>query len=338
MSSHEPSHVSFQGLTDLASARLGGRALAASDEFFAEKENLLRPEVPVSVPKKFTDRGQWMDGWESRRRRGPGHDWVLLRLGLPGVLRGVDIDTAHFLGNHPPYASLEALDWHGLEDVTPDVPEDAWTEILGRSPLAPGSHNLFAIHNANRWTHLRLHIYPDGGVARFRAYGLVQPETGLVHSDEAIDLASVVNGGMAVACSDMFFSRMENLLLPGPAQNMGDGWETRRRRGPGHDWVIVRLGKAGHLDCIEVDTSWFKGNFPEKVSIDGCHSDDHVDQLNWDRRAWTEILPPQTLQADALHTFRSEILETGPWTHLRMNIFPDGGVARLRAWGWVVEP
>lgn len=334
MSNPQAPTVAFQGLTDLASERLGGCALATSDEFFAEKENLLKAEPAIFLPEKYTSRGKWMDGWESRRRRDSGHDWVIVRLGLPGIVRGVDIDTAHFLGNHPPYASLEALDWSGPKDHLETASEEAWQEILPRSPLRPGSHNLFAIQGETRATHLRLHIYPDGGVARLRTYGEVQRDWSQLTQGATVDLASVTQGGRAVACSDMFFSNMDNLLLPGASRNMGDGWETRRRRGPGHDWVIVHLGAPGHLKRIEVDTSWFKGNYPESVSFDACHRPETaIDQLTWHRAEWTEIMPRQQLSADTVHTFKEEIVHAGPWSCVRMNIYPDGGVARLRVWG-----
>jgi allantoicase len=325
--------AAFQGLTDLASERLGGRALATNDEFFAEKENLLKAEAAIFIPDKYTPRGKWMDGWESRRRRSPGHDWVIIRLGLPGVLHGVDIDTAHFLGNHPPYASLDALDWLGPKDNLDNVDENAWREVLPRSPLQPGSHNLFAIQSGDCYSHLRLKIFPDGGVARLRAYGEVHKDWSQLTMGSTQDLASVAQGGKAVACSDMFFSSMENLILPGTSRNMGDGWETRRRRGPGHDWVIVRLGLEGELKRIDVDTSWFKGNFPESVSFDACRPSSAIDQLTWDQEEWTEIVPRQKLSGDTLHSFKEEINHPGPWSYVRMNIHPDGGVARLRVWG-----
>src|SRR5690348_836619 len=156
----------FTHLVDLASARLGGQALATNDDFFAEKENLIKPEPPVFIPGKYTDRGKWMDGWETRRRRTPGHDFCVIRLGLGGAIEGVDVDTSHFKGNFPEACSIEAC-----ESATDKLDEAAWGEILPRSPLAGDTHNLFPIHDARRLTHLRLHIYPDGGVARLRVHG-----------------------------------------------------------------------------------------------------------------------------------------------------------------------
>ena len=332
------SSAAFTGLIDLAMERLGGKALLASDEFFAEKENLLKPGRGVFIADKYTDRGKWMDGWESRRKREPGHDWCVIRLGLPGVLRGVDIDTNHFLGNHPPYASIEAC---CLEDN--DADEKAcgddvnWVEILPRAPLSPGSQNFFGIASNEKWTHLRLNIYPDGGVARFRAYGDVTPSQKL-SSDGTIDLVALENGGNAVACSDMFFSSMTNLIMPGRGIHMGDGWESRRRRGPGHDWVILKMARTGRVERIEVDTNHFKGNYPDRCSLDGAYAPGKaVDLLNWQEVEWTPVLGEQKLQAHHRHFFEDEILTDGPFTLLRLNIFPDGGVSRLRVHGKVEE-
>ena len=327
------------GLVDLAAERVGGVALMANDEFFAEKENLLKPGRGVFIPDKYTDRGKWMDGWESRRRRVPGNDWCVIQLGLRGIIRKVDIDTNHFLGNHPPVASIDAI---VIGDRFPRKIEEAdeltWTPILAKSPLEPGSQNLFDIANDQPWTHVRLNIFPDGGVARFRVYGVVTPDWSKVKAGEVIDLAAVENGGVPLACSDMFFSSMHNLIMPDRAESMGDGWETKRRRGPGHDWLILKLGAPGAIEQIEVDTNHFKGNYPDTCSIEGCLAPRaSADELNSivDTN-WTPVLPQTKLQADKRHYFEKEIVSRGPFTHLRLNIFPDGGVSRLRVWGKLV--
>ena len=321
--------AAFTGFVDLAAEELGGRALEVSDDFFAPKENLLKPGRGVFIADKYTDRGKWMDGWESRRKRTPGHDWCIIKLGLPGVIQGVDIDTNHFLGNHPPYASIDACN---LDDGK-DIGDAEWTEVLPRSPLAPGSQNLFGVGSSESWTHLRLNIYPDGGVARFRAYGDVTPRLP-ANADECIDLVALKNGGRAVACSDMFFSPMTNLIMPGRAKNMGGGWESRRRRGPGHDWVILEMARTGSVEEIEVDTNHFKGNYPDRCSIDGCYAPgEAIDNLKWADFDWVPILDEQKLQAHHRHYFDDELRDEGPFTHIRLNIFPDGGVSRLRVQG-----
>lgn len=321
--------AAFRGLVDLAAEQLGGRALVANDEFFAEKENLLKPGRGVFIEGKYTERGKWMDGWETRRRRTPGHDWCILRLGVPGVLRGADVDTNHFLGNHPPFAALDAAK---VGEGDPAAAE--WTEVLPRSPLRAGSQNLFALTDPGTFDHVRLRIYPDGGVARLRIYGEPRPA---LDPAGALDLAALVSGARAVACSDMFFGNLENLILPGRPADMGGGWETRRRRGPGHDWAIVRLAGVGTLDRIEIDTCHFKGNYPDRGSLDACFVGRALDLLDAHEAPWVEVLPRQKLEADTIHVF-TELLARGPFDHVRLNVYPDGGVARLRCFGHLEAP
>ena len=322
------------GLVDLASARVGGIALLANDEFFAEKENLLKPGRGIFIPDKYTDRGKWMDGWESRRRRTPGHDWCVVQLGLRGIIKQVDMDTNHFLGNHPPFASLDAL---GLTNSFPsdvaDVEGLRWAEILAKSPLNPGSQNVFEVASDQTCTHVRLNIFPDGGVARLRVYGIVVPDWSKLTPGEQVDLIAVENGGVPLACSDMFFSSMNNLIMPGRSENMGDGWETKRRRGPGYDWLILKLGRPGAIEKIEVDTNHFKGNYPDTCSIEGCVAPDASTEELISHSGWREILLKTKLEADKRHFFGKELSRLDGCTHLRLNIFPDGGVSRLRAWG-----
>lgn len=328
------------GLVDLASARIGGRALIANDEFFAEKENLLQPGRGIFIPDKYTDHGKWMDGWETRRRRSPGHDWCVVQLGLRGVIKQLDIDTNHFLGNHPPFAALDALCLTTEFPRDPDAIEDlAWTPLLPKSPLQPGSQNLFAVTAELPATHVRLNIIPDGGVARLRVYGIVVPDWSKLKAGELIDLAAVENGGVPLACSDMFFSSMNNLIMPGRSANMGDGWETKRRRGPGHDWLILKLGGSGAIEKIEVDTKHFKGNYPDTCSIEGCIAPGaSAADLTGTQTHWQEILPRTKLRADTRHYFEGELSPSSDCTHLRLNIYPDGGVSRLRVWGTPVLP
>lgn len=328
----------FSNFVDLASEKLGGNVLIANDEFFAEKENLIKPGRGVWIADKYTDRGKWMDGWETRRKRVPGYDWCILKLGAPGVIEGVDIDTNNFLGNHPPYASIDAL---CLEKDLPGdkLLEQDWVEILPKSPLKQGSQNIYAIADSNRWTHLRLNIYPDGGVARLKVYGTVARDWHTVNLDQQIDLAAVENGGSVIACNDMFFGNKNNMIMPGSGVNMGDGWETRRRRDQGYDWSVVKLACSGNLQKVEIDTKHYKGNFPDSCWIDGCFAPDaDMNNLNVNDFNWTNVLKQTKLQADHRHFYEKEILESGPWTHLRLCIMPDGGISRFRAWCTVAPP
>lgn len=330
--------AAFTGLVDLAAERVGGVAIAASDEFFAEKENLLKPGRGIFIPDRYTDRGKWMDGWETRRKRfapeeaGRAHDWCIIKLGLPGIVRGVDIDTNHFLGNSPAYASVEGCT--SLQQRADELLKARWEILVPRSPLQPGVQNLFSVSSELRVTHLRLNIFPDGGVARLRAYGVVVPDWNELAKAERVDLAAVANGGLVVAASDMFFGNRENLILPGHGASMADGWETRRRRGPGNDWAIVRLGRAGRISAVEVDTAHFKGNYPDRCSLDVCYMPEgDVDALTASTVNWQEILPPTKLMPDTCHVFERELTAVERCTHVRLNIYPDGGVSRLRVWG-----
>lgn len=320
---------SFTQLTDLAAERLGGKVLYATDDFFAEKENLILPTRGVFITDKYTDRGKWMDGWESRRKRTPGHDWAIIQLATSGKITGFDIDTNFFLGNHPPHASIEAINLPNAEGIS-DWENLAWKEILPKSHLDAGSQNFYECQSDEIYTHLRLHIYPDGGVARFRVYGEVFKNWETFDASKEIDLAAAINGGQAIACNDMFFSAMSNLIMPNRGANMGDGWETKRNRTPNNrDWVILKLAHKGIVHRIIVDTCHFKGNYPDSCSIEACVSNN--DEVN--NADWKTLLPQQKLSADNIHEFTSEVSTLGAITHIRLNIFPDGGVSRLRIFG-----
>ena len=320
----------YSQLTDLAAERLGGKVLYATDDFFAEKENLIAPTRGIFITDKYTDRGKWMDGWESRRKRTPGHDWAIIQLATSGKITGFDIDTNFFLGNHPPHTSIEAINFPNADGIT-DWENLAWKEILPKSHLDAGSQNFYECASNEIFTHLRLHIYPDGGVARFRVYGEVFKNWDMVSSDQQLDLAAAINGGQAIACNDMFFSAMSNLIMPNRGANMGDGWETKRNRTPNNrDWVILKLAHPGVVDSILVDTCHFKGNYPDSCSIEACVSEtDYV--LN--ATNWQSLLPQQKLSADHEHHYSQEVNALGTITHVRLNIFPDGGVSRLRIFG-----
>jgi allantoicase len=349
--------------TDLASRRLGGQALSCSNDFFAEMENLLKPGRGVFIDDKYTDRGKWMDGWESRRRRflpdgssddGLMYDWCIIKLGAQGVIKGVNADTNHFLGNAPQQVSLEAANIKGEPDDTTQ-----WVEIIPKTAVEPGSENLIDTHNDQVWTHVRFNMYPDGGVARLRVYGdvVVNPEHFL--PSEPVDLAFIKNGARPLVCSDMFFSHMQNLVMPERGANMGDGWETKRRRATGdatidrdNDWLILQLATTGHIEKLLIDTCHFKGNYPNAFSLEGAvlteaqatdldmlEFDAHQDALTSGRTSacqieWHQIMGRTELYADREHTYTSEVENsTREFTHVRIKMYPDGGISRLRLWG-----
>ncbi|MBS1963317.1 MAG: allantoicase [Bdellovibrionales bacterium] len=333
--------VSFLELIDLASAKVGGKTLASSDDFFAPMENMLKPEPAIFIPGKYVDTGKWMDGWESRRKRnlrpGHDHDWCIVELGLPGIVRGLNVDTAFFTGNYPEYCAVDACHSEGKPG-----PKTAWTEILTKSRLQGDSINLFPIGNDRVWTHLRLRTFPDGGIARFRVHGEVVPDTKKLRaSKKTIDLVAAENGGVVVTANDMHYGSKDNLIFPGRAKTMGEGWETRRKRGPvTPDWIVIKTAIAGKISKIEVDTNYFKGNYPESCSIEGCRypSRDLVAADFRDRTdlKWVEILPRTKLRAHTQHHFGKELNAAATalaFDYIRLNIYPDGGISRLRIFG-----
>ncbi|WP_394782312.1 allantoicase [Undibacterium sp.] len=314
---------------NLADPRLGAATLASSDDFFAEMSRMLNPEPAVFIPGKYDTNGKWMDGWETRRKRANGYDWCVLKLARAGTIKGVDIDTSHFTGNYPPAASLEGA---YVGQGAPDA-QTAWTEILPSVNLQGNSHHYHEVTNSGAFTHLRLNIYPDGGVARLRIYG--QPQTDWDNADrnQLFDLIAMENGGYVVAANNQHFGPASNMLMPGRGVNMGDGWETRRRREPGNDWCIIALAQPGIVEKIEVDTCHFKGNYPDGCMIQAAHVVGGTDSsLVTQAMFWPVLLGEQKLQMDHQHYYAEQIAKLGPVTHIRFNMFPDGGVSRLRLW------
>ena len=317
---------------DLLAARFGGQALECNDEFFAPASSLVKAAEPVFLPDEYTDRGKLMDGWETRRRRTPGHDWCILRMGLRGMIKAFDVDTRHFRGNAPASVSIEAC----ALDADPDSTTE-WQLVVDEVKVNANSHNYIELSASGPWTHLRLNIFPDGGVARLRAYGEAKIRWDRFIENEIIDLAASENGGCAIRCSDMFFSPMNNIIAPGRGINMGDGWETRRRRSPGYDWLIVKLACAGTVARVLVDTHHFKGNYPDSFSLEACYvnpTEQQIDIANDENIEWRTLLASQKLLAHSEHVYRDELENSEQvFNHVRLKIFPDGGVSRLRIFG-----
>jgi allantoicase len=316
----------FREWIQLEQPRLGSRVTYATDDFFAAKERLIDAKDPVFIDDKYDDHGKWMDGWESRRKRTPGHDYCIIKLGVPGVVHGVDIDTSYFTGNYPPQASIEAC---VSED---DVPAGPWTEILEQSDLQGDAHHYVDIDSDAVWTHLRLNIFPDGGVARLRVFGEIRPDFSAISG--SIDLVALENGGRAIACSDEHYGSMHNLNIADRGVNMGDGWETARRRGPGNDWVVLALGRPGKIEKVEIDTAHFKGNYPDRVSLEAAMFASGSDAQH-DSKDWQVLLPEAKLEMDKQHFFEEELEDLGAVSHVRMSIYPDGGISRLRLHGHI---
>ncbi|WP_016908152.1 allantoicase [Streptomyces xiaopingdaonensis] len=332
----------FQHLPDLADAGLGGTVVAASDEFFAERERLLRPGRAEFDPDLFGPKGKSMDGWETRRRRGgsataphpePGEgDTALIRLGTPGVVRGVVVDTAHFRGNNPQSVSVEGARLPGTpgpEEL--GDPGTVWTTLVPRTPVTGHAANGFAVSSPRRFTHLRLTQYPDGGVARLRVHGVVLPEPAWLTALGTFDVLAQEHGGRVLDASDRFFSSPANTLRPGRPSGMADCWETRRRRDEGHDWIDYALAGEARVRAIELDTGELRGNAAGWVALHGADSPAESGSCEW-----RPLLPRTPLQPDTVHRFLLPE-PVGPLVRVRLDIFPDGGVGRLRLHGSLTE-
>jgi len=318
------------GPIDLAHPRLGSRVVHASDDFFGAKERLIEPNEPVFYPDRYDDHGKWMDGWETRRRRGPGNDYCIIRLGHPGLIEGFVIDTAHFTGNYPPAASIE------LCRSRHEVPADshAWYLAVGPVPLEGDRKTELTLPEPMHASHVKLNILPDGGVARLRVPGRVVGAPGEGRTSRALDLAAMEHGGQVLAVNDAHFGDPANLIAPGRSANMADGWETRRRREPGFDWAIIALAAPGCVEEVLIDTAHFKGNFPAAASLQAASAAAlPVVSLVAQSQFWPHLLGDVPLEADTEHRFREAVRDLGPVTHVRFNIIPDGGVSRLRLFG-----
>jgi allantoicase len=340
MSSAPAVPQAFAHLVDLASDLTGAFVLYATDDYFAEKENLLKPTAPVWIEGKYTDKGKWMDGWESQRKREPGHDHAIVRLGMPGSVHGILADTTHFKGNAPQEVSLEGILAPDTATAQGLADHPGWKEILPRTVVKPDFQNVLVLPSVSaRTTHVRLHIYPDGGVARLRVYGQVLPDPRTFWRPGSIDLAAIENGGTIAVVSDQFFGPPSNLLLPGRGVNMGDGWETKRRRTPGSDWCVIALGRRGVVERIELDTHFFKGNAPQATLIEAIDVGDlapgELDAKLRSTDPWTVLVGKTPLVQHRRHVIDPDLPAIA--THLRVHIFPHGGVNRMRVFGHAVD-
>jgi allantoicase len=312
----------WRSLPDLAARALGGAVLAANDESFAEKEHLIRPYPVLHQTHTFGHKGQIYDGWETRRRRDDGHDWAIVRLGVPGTISGIIVDTAHFTGNYPPRVSVDAcrLDGH---PALADLLAADWHPLVPATDAKGDTVNAYAVHDTRRHTHVRLNMHPDGGIARLRVHGTPVPDPA-AYADLPLDLAALTNGAAIEAASNAFYSNPTGAIMPGLPTSQADGWETARRREPGHEWLDVRLAARGVIRIAELDTTHLKHNAPASASIEARDGDTTF-----------ELLPRTTLQPDTPHRF--VLANDRPATSVRLNIFPDGGMARLRLYGRLTD-
>eukprot|EP00039_Didymoeca_costata_P005372 m.81030 g.81030 ORF g.81030 m.81030 type:complete len:384 (+) comp12789_c0_seq2:104-1255(+) len=355
--------------TNLASEQLGAKVLFATDEWFAAAKNAIQEAEPVWKEGLFTKEGKWMDGWESRRRRNPGHDWCIIKLGIPGRILGIVVDTCYFTGNFVPRVSVQAaLDpdesvlphyesFRGQEaskeqrDTIKKLESNQWQTIVNMTNLGPGTPDTRLTYlkvdtpPGQRFSHVRINTFPDGGIARIKVFGetLPPPPEALLRLKN-IDLLGLENGGKSVAWSCLHYGHPNNLIRPGRGVNMGDGWETARHldRPPklqinkqgyvdfnGTEWCILKLGVPGQVDHVIVDTCHFKGNYPESFLLESCFLPGTAEQ-GLSRVQWETLVPRSRLTADNIHTFEVKRQQV---THVRLTIYPDGGVSRLRIIG-----
>jgi len=322
-------YILLNGLIDLAQSRLGSKIVYKTDEFFAPAKRILNPWPPVFKEGVFDKHGKWMDGWETRRKRGKGHDYLILKLGRPGQISKVDIDTSYFSGNHPTKVSLQAC---FSQKKLPNK-KSKWTTILKKKSTKANSHHFFNIKIKSIFTHIKLNIYPDGGIARIRVYGSMKVKK--KNSRKALNLTSILNGATPIACNNEHFGRAENILSPGMGKNMGDGWETRRSRGKNFDWLIIKCAAAGKIDKIQIDTHHFKGNYPDKCSIQAAFINEKISNravVNSSKK-WKLLLNKVKLYAHKKHNFKNNLMKRKKINHIKINIFPDGGISRIRIFG-----
>ena len=316
-------------MINLAEPRLGSKVVFKTDDFFASANRILNPEPPIFKDGVFDKNGKWMDGWETKRRRKKGFDYLIIKLGKPGKIFNVDIDTSHFNGNQPTHASLEAS--YSDKKISNKT---RWIKILDKKKLKPSKNHNYKIRNKSVFTHVKLNIFPDGGVARLRVYGQIEIKKNNF-GNKTINLTSLLNGASIIGCNNEHFGRAENILAPGKGKNMGDGWETRRSRGKNFDWLIIKLGCPGMINKIEIDTHHFKGNYPDKCSLQAAYIPKKISNNSIINKSikWKSMLNKVKLNANKKHNFKNKIMRNKKVNYIKINIFPDGGISRIRAFG-----
>tara|TARA_B100000470_G_scaffold43898_1_gene32068 strand:- start:519 stop:1511 length:993 start_codon:yes stop_codon:yes gene_type:complete len=325
-------YIFLNGLIDLAQSRLGSKIVYKTDEFFAPAKRIINPWPPIFKEGVFDKHGKWMDGWETRRKRSKGHDYLILKLGKPGKIYKVDIDTSYFSGNHPTKVSIQAC----FSKKNIPNKNSKWTTILKKQSTKANSHHFFNIKNKSIFSHIKLNIFPDGGVARLRVYGTIENKKKF--GKKILNLTSVLNGATPIVCNNEHFGRAENILAPGIGKNMGDGWETRRSRGKNFDWLIIKCATAGRIGKIQIDTHHFKGNYPDKCSLQAAYINSKISNKSIvnSSKKWKLLLNKVKLNAHKKHNFQNKLMKNKKVNYIRINIFPDGGISRIRMFGKAV--
>ena len=317
------------GLIDLAQPRLGSKVIFKTDDFFASANRIINPSPAVFKEGLFDKNGKWMDGWESRRKRTSGHDFLIIKLGKSGSINKVDVDTSHFNGNQPSMISLE-----GCYSKSKNIKDLKWKTLIGKKKTKANSHHMFKSSSKSIFTHIKLNIFPDGGVARLRLYGSISKENNKF-GNKTINLASLLNGASVIACNNEHFGKAENILAPGKAKNMGDGWETRRRRDKGFDWLILNPIDGKKIDKIEISTHHFKGNFPSHCSLQAAFVPNKKSSSSIIKSSvkWKFLLNKVNLSANKTHVFKNILMKNDKINFVKINIFPDGGISRFKIFG-----
>ena len=325
-------YIFLNGLIDLAQSRLGSKIVYKTDEFFAPAKRIINPWPPIFKEGVFDKHGKWMDGWETRRKRSKGHDYLILKLGKPGKIYKVDIDTSYFSGNHPTKVSIQAC----FSKKNIPNKNSKWRTILKKKSTKANSHHFFNIKNKSIFSHIKLNIFPDGGVARLRVYGTIENKKKF--GKKILNLTSVLNGATPIVCNNEHFGRAENILAPGTGKNMGDGWETRRSRGKNFDWLIIKCATAGRIGKIQIDTHHFKGNYPDKCSLQAAYINSKISNKSIvnSSKKWKLLLNKVKLNAHKKHNFQNKLMKNKKVNYIRINIFPDGGISRIRMFGKAV--
>jgi len=320
----------LKNTTDLANPLLGTKIIRCTDEFFAPAKRIINPSPPIFKENVFDNHGKWMDGWETRRRRSKGNDYVIIKLGKPGKIKLIDIDTSFFNGNQPEYAMIEGC---FLENN--NYKNTKWIKITKKNKIKPNNNNILKSNSSKTFNFIRLNIFPDGGVARLRLFGNIDLSLQTISNNNIIDLASVINGSQVIACSDEHFGNANNILLPGKSKNMGNGWETRRRRGTGYDWVILKLGLSGYPTSFEINTHYFKGNYPDSFSVQGiCNNKKtSINSIIKKSKKWQTIISKTKLKADSSLKIKMLKKFYKKYNYIKLNIYPDGGISRFRVYG-----
>ena len=317
------------GLIDLAQPRLGSKVIFRTDDFFASADRIIDPSTPVFKEGLFDKNGKWMDGWESRRKRTPGHDYLIIKLGKPGSISKVNVDTSHFNGNQPSMISIDAC-----YSKSNNIQNFKWKSLLGKKKTKANSPHIFKTSSKSVFTHIKLNIFPDGGVARLRLYGNISKEKN-DFGNKTINLASLLDGASVIACNNEHFGKAENILAPGKAKNMGDGWETRRRRDKGFDWLILNSIDGEKINKIEISTHHFKGNFPSHCSLQAAYipTKKSSSSIVKNSNKWKTLMKKTSLKANKTHVFKNKLMKKDKINFIKINIFPDGGISRFRIFG-----